>query len=140
MSFKAIFKIRVVFPIPVFPMIYLWSLRSSFLNPKTFPFPLKSVLAKKLIRGIEKYKYRRGVLVLKHDSIRILGFNRGIIGIVLGFMSNLLRDWIQEKKTKRIYLEDLLADLEYNKKLAEKDRGWGYHTMGYTDAKGAKYL
>jgi len=38
------------------------------------------------------------------------------------------------------YLRDLLADMEYNIKLAEENKKWGYHTLAYTDAKGAKYL
>jgi hypothetical protein len=33
-----------------------------------------------------------------------------------------------------------LADLEYNKKLAEEGEKRGYHTLAYKNAKAAKYL
>jgi hypothetical protein len=64
-----------------------------------------------------------------------------VVGAILGFVLNFLREYIQEQKQRRKYLRDLLADLEYNKELAEKgEKKWGYHTLAYTDAKGAKYL
>jgi hypothetical protein len=63
-----------------------------------------------------------------------------VIGAILGFALNFLREYINERKERRKYLEDLLADLEWNKKLAKERKGFGYHTLGYTDAKGAKYL
>ena len=63
-----------------------------------------------------------------------------VIGTILGFALNFLREYIDERKEKRKYLEDLLADLEWNRKLAKERKGYGYHTLGYTDAKGAKYL
>ena len=62
------------------------------------------------------------------------------LGTILGFMLNLLKDFFGERQQKKKYLGDLLADLEYNKKLAEEGKHWGYHTLGYVDAKGAKYL
>lgn len=62
------------------------------------------------------------------------------VGAILGFGLNFLRDFIQERKQRTKYLKDLLADMEYNKKLAGKNKKWGYHTLGYTDAKGSKYL
>lgn len=63
-----------------------------------------------------------------------------VIGAILGFALNFLREYINERKERKKYLKDLLADLEWNKKLAKEKRGFGYHTLGYTDAKGAKYL
>lgn len=63
-----------------------------------------------------------------------------VVGAILGFLLNLSRYYIQEKQQRRKCLKDLLADLEYNKKLAEETKRWGYHTLGYNDAKGAKYL
>lgn len=67
-----------------------------------------------------------------------------IAGVVLGafltYVFTYFRDKRKEKETKRKYLEDLLADLEYNRKLTEKSQIWGYHTSGYTGAKEAKYL
>ena len=63
-----------------------------------------------------------------------------VVGGIIGFGLNFLKEYIHEKQQKGKYLKDLLADLEYNKKLAEEGRGWGYHTLGYIDAKGAKYL
>ena len=63
-----------------------------------------------------------------------------VVGVIIGFGLNFSKEYIHEKHQKGKYLKDLLADLEYNKKLAEKGRGWGYHTLGYIDAKGAKYL
>lgn len=63
-----------------------------------------------------------------------------VLGASLGFGFNLLRDYLQEQKQKSNYLGDLLADMKYNKKLADEEKNWGYHTLGYTDAKGAKYL
>jgi len=62
------------------------------------------------------------------------------VGSVLTFMFELIRDRRREKETKGKYLKDLLADLEYNKSLAERDITYGYHTLGYTDAKESKYL
>ena len=62
------------------------------------------------------------------------------VGTAIGFGLDFIKAHIQEKQQKKKYLGDLLADLEYNKKLAEEGRRWGYHTLGYTDAKGAKYL
>nr|QNO54366.1 hypothetical protein DIMBOPOO_00039 [Methanosarcinales archaeon ANME-1 ERB7] len=63
-----------------------------------------------------------------------------VVGVIIGFGLNFLKENIHEKQQKGKYLKDLLADLEYNKRLAEEGRGWGYHTLGYIDAKGAKYL
>jgi len=63
-----------------------------------------------------------------------------IVGALIGFLLNLLRDYIQERKLRKKYLGDLLADLEYNEKLVKEGKKWGYHTLGYIDAKGAKYL
>jgi len=34
----------------------------------------------------------------------------------------------------------LFRDLQFNKDLAEQSKIYGYHTLAYTDAKGAKYL
>ena len=62
------------------------------------------------------------------------------VGVIIGFLLNLCREYWQEKQQKRKYLNDLLKDLEFNKKLAEESKIYGYHTLGYTDAKGAKYL
>jgi len=62
------------------------------------------------------------------------------IGAILGFASNFLRDKINESKQRKRYLMDLLGDLEYNQKLAERGESWGYHTVAYRDAKGAKHL
>ena len=62
------------------------------------------------------------------------------VGSVLTFMFELIRDRRREKETKGKYLKDLLADLEYNKSLAERDITYGYYTLGYTDAKESKYL
>jgi hypothetical protein len=63
-----------------------------------------------------------------------------VVGAAIGFGLELLRGYIQEKRQKRKYLKDLLADLEYNKRLAEKAITYGYHTSGYIEAKEAKYL
>ena len=64
-----------------------------------------------------------------------------VVGAILGFVLTLLREHIQEQRQRGKYLRDLLTDLEYNKKLAEKgEKKWGYHTLAYRDAKGAKYL
>ena len=64
-----------------------------------------------------------------------------VVGAILGFVLTLLREHIQEKKQRGKYLRDLLTDLEYNRKLAEEgEKKWGYHTLAYKDAKGAKYL
>lgn len=62
-----------------------------------------------------------------------------ILGAFLGLGLNLLKDHLQERKQRTKYLMDLLSDFEYNKKLAGENKKWGYHTLGYTDAKGAKY-
>ena len=62
------------------------------------------------------------------------------VGVILGFGLNVLKENRHEKQQRGKYLKDLLADLEYNKKLAEEGREWGYHTLAYSDAKGAKYL
>ena len=64
-----------------------------------------------------------------------------VVGAIIGFVLTLLREHIQEQKQRQKYLRDLLTDLEYNKKLAEAgEKQWGYHTLAYKDAKGAKYL
>ena len=63
-----------------------------------------------------------------------------VVGAILGFSLNLLKEYINERKERAKYLGDLLADLEWNKKLAKERKGYGYHTLGYSDAKGAKYL
>ena len=34
----------------------------------------------------------------------------------------------------------MFRDLQFNKDLAEQSKIYGYHTLAYTDAKGAKYL
>jgi hypothetical protein len=51
-----------------------------------------------------------------------------IVGAILGFCLELLREHINERKERCKYLGDLLADLEWNKKLAEERKGFGYHT------------
>jgi hypothetical protein len=63
-----------------------------------------------------------------------------IVGAVIGFALAFVREYIQELRQKKKYLRDLLSDLEYNKKLVERGESWGYHTVAYRDAKGAKYL
>lgn len=63
-----------------------------------------------------------------------------LVGGVLGFGFSRLNKHLDENKEEKEYLNDLLGDLEYNKKLANKRKGYGYHTLGYIDAKGAKYL
>jgi hypothetical protein len=63
-----------------------------------------------------------------------------VVGAILGFALNFLRDEIRESRQKRRYLMDLLSDLKYNKNLADRGEAWGYHTVAYRDAKGAKYL
>lgn len=73
MTFKETFKIRVVFPIPVFPMIYTWSLLSFFLNPKVLPSPLKFVLAKRFIFDMDFKVTRCEVMVTKREKIERWG-------------------------------------------------------------------
>lgn len=70
----------------------------------------------------------------------IYGFGGVFLG---GMLSFLLESWREKKKEnieRENYLKDLLADLKFNKKLADKGKVYGYHTLGYKDAKGAKYL
>jgi hypothetical protein len=70
----------------------------------------------------------------------IVGIAGMVVGTILGFAFELIRDWRREKETKGKYLKDLLADLEYNKRLAEGDITYGYHILGYVNAKQSKYL
>ncbi len=64
-----------------------------------------------------------------------------VVGAIFGFGLTLLRDYIQEKRQRKRYLEDLLEELEYNKKLAKKGIvGGSFPTSAYADVKRAKYL
>jgi hypothetical protein len=59
------------------------------------------------------------------------------VGATLGFIFTLFRDYIQEQSQKKKYFGCLLADLKYNKNLAEKGENWGY-SLGSMER--SKYL
>ena len=59
------------------------------------------------------------------------------VGATLGFIFTLFRDYIQEESQKKTYFGCLLADLKYNKNLAEKGENWGY-SLGSMER--SKYL
>lgn len=61
-------------------------------------------------------------------------------GAAIGFLFARFNKWLDEKQERKKYLGDLLADLKYNLDLAERRINQGYHTLGYIDAKSAKYL
>jgi len=65
-----------------------------------------------------------------------------LIGVYFaGFLSGyLLAEPIKDRRKRNRYLKDLLADLEYNLRLAKKGKVYGYHTGGYIQAKQLKYL
>ena len=66
----------------------------------------------------------------------IIGMIGVVIGTFVGFVLELIRDWIREKKTKEVYFKRLLKVLEYNLKRAEENRRSGYHDLSLE----AKYL
>lgn len=63
-----------------------------------------------------------------------------LISVAVGVFLHFGLDLLKERKERQKYLMDLLRDLEFNKKLADEENSWGYHTLGYIDAKGAKHL
>lgn len=66
----------------------------------------------------------------------IIGMIGVVIGTFVGFVLELIRDRIKEKKTKEVYFKRLLKVLEYNLKRAEENRLSGYHDLSLE----AKYL
>jgi len=63
-----------------------------------------------------------------------------LAGAAIGFLSARFNKWLDEKQERKRYLGDLLADFKYNLDLAQRRINHGYHTLGYIDAKSAKYL
>lgn len=77
------------------------------------------------------------VRILSSEIWALIGV---VIGAILGFGLSLLKGWAQEKRQQKKYLEVLLSDLEYNKKLVNKNTELGYRTLGYINEKGVEYL
>ena len=78
--------------------------------------------------------------IIKNHATEIWNFIFLAVGAFLGFLTSQLKDYFQNKQRKSKYLKALLGELDYNKKLVNKNEKKGYDTSAYIDAKETKYL